>query len=106
MITHAYRPYGATAMLERCIVCGRGAEAHQAAGQADRDGRMSETSVPATIESVSLAHTVRSGESLRVIATYESAGTIGSLSFEVPVVRASEFYIGRALTFAIELLPF
>ena len=33
---HDYRPYGLTAMLARCIVCGRGPEAHALAGKTER----------------------------------------------------------------------
>jgi len=40
-------------------------------------------------------------EKLRVSASYEIPGLLGSLTFDVPVDQAQEYYIGQELTISI-----
>jgi hypothetical protein len=60
--------------------------------------------VQAVVESVQSALGSRGGESIRVMARYESAGTIGSLTFDAPLERAADFYVGRTLALTVDLV--
>lgn len=40
-------------------------------------------------------------ENIRVSASYEAAGLLGSLSFDVPIEQAKEFYVGQELVITI-----
>lgn len=50
----------------------------------------------AVIEQVSM-YRGREGETVRVIARYEEAGTIGSLTMDFPQASARSLYVGATL---------
>ena len=41
-------------------------------------------------------------EKARVSATYESAGIVGSITFDVPISEAKDFYVGQLIKIYIE----
>ena len=53
------------------------------------------------VTSIEAPHSLANNESFRVLATYEMGGTLGSVSFDVPIAEAKNFYIGKALNLSI-----
>lgn len=52
-----------------------------------------------TIEGYRAGHL---SEKMRVCAAYESANIMGSLTFDVPIAEARNFYIGQRLTVVVQ----
>jgi hypothetical protein len=62
-----------------------------------------DVTIEAVIEQAS-SYSGRDGLTVRVVARYESAGTVGSLTMDFPQAHAPYLYVGRRVAVEVRLL--